>query len=75
MRGQTARPLYGAAPCVLRRNRRAQAGAAWAEPPTETLAAAITAHQAAMWRLATRALDAFGTRMPGLERPPAGARR
>eukprot|EP00969_Alexandrium_andersonii_P257588 11388981-Alexandrium_andersonii.AAC.1 len=28
-----------------------------------------------MRRLATRALEAFGTPMPGLERPPAGARR
>eukprot|EP00969_Alexandrium_andersonii_P224898 9932152-Alexandrium_andersonii.AAC.1 len=41
----------------------------------EALAAAVTAHHAAMWRLATRALEAFDVPMPGLERPPTGARR
>eukprot|EP00969_Alexandrium_andersonii_P266065 11759648-Alexandrium_andersonii.AAC.1 len=46
-----------------------------AKSPAEALSAAITVHHAAMWRLATRALEAFGTPMPGLERPPAGVRR
>eukprot|EP00969_Alexandrium_andersonii_P258084 11411405-Alexandrium_andersonii.AAC.1 len=44
-------------------------------PPTDELAAAVAAHHAAMWRLATRALEAFGAPMPGPERPPTGARR
>eukprot|EP00969_Alexandrium_andersonii_P149690 6618507-Alexandrium_andersonii.AAC.1 len=37
--------------------RRLQAGANQAQTPTGALADAVTSHQAAMWRLATRALE------------------
>eukprot|EP00969_Alexandrium_andersonii_P024336 1061740-Alexandrium_andersonii.AAC.1 len=44
-------------------------------PPPEELTAAIASHHAAMQRLATRAIDAFGAPAPDLERPPPGGCR
>eukprot|EP00969_Alexandrium_andersonii_P013477 588644-Alexandrium_andersonii.AAC.1 len=55
--------------------RRLQAGASFAMPPSEELAAAVASHHAALWRLAARAIDAYGAPTPVLERPPAGVCR
>eukprot|EP00969_Alexandrium_andersonii_P269487 11911352-Alexandrium_andersonii.AAC.1 len=71
-----ARPYRAATArrCALRAAalRRFRAGATQHTPRAEALAVAVAAHHAATWRLATRALEALGTRMPGLERPPSG---
>eukprot|EP00969_Alexandrium_andersonii_P073582 3245078-Alexandrium_andersonii.AAC.1 len=40
--------------------RRMQAGVRRARSPAEELTDAVAAHHAAMWRLATRAIEAFG---------------
>eukprot|EP00969_Alexandrium_andersonii_P159691 7055658-Alexandrium_andersonii.AAC.1 len=55
--------------------RRLRAGAPFATPPSEELAAAVASHHAALWRLATRAIEAYGAPTPGLERPPTGVCR